>query len=92
MVVSAVAEHRLQGMLASIAATQSCSTRAGQLPLAGSRAQAQQPWRTGRVVSQHKGSSQTRDQSLRHWQAVFTTEPPRKPLPPSISGLISQNF
>ena len=38
----------------------SCSTRARQLWLTGSRAQAQQLWHTGLVAPRHVGSSRTR--------------------------------
>ena len=38
----------------------SCGTRAQQLWLAGSRAQAQQLWRMGLVAPRHVGSSRTR--------------------------------
>ena len=38
----------------------SCGTRAQQLWLAGSRAQAQQLWHTGLVTPRHVGSSRTR--------------------------------
>ena len=38
----------------------SCGTQAQQLWLAGSRAQAQQPWRTGLAAPRHVGSSRTR--------------------------------
>ena len=41
----------------------SCGTRAQQLWLAGSRAQAQQLWHTGLVAPRHVGSSRTRAQT-----------------------------
>ena len=58
-VASLVAEHRLQ------------ARRLQQLWLAGSRAQAQQLWRTGLVAPRHVGSFWTRARTLctLHWQA-----------------------
>ena len=44
----------------------SCGTRAQQLWLMGSRAQAQQLWHTGLVAPQHVGSSRTRAQTCVH--------------------------
>ena len=41
----------------------SCGTRAQQLWLVGSRAQAQKLWLTGLVILQHVGSSRTRDRT-----------------------------
>ena len=42
----------------------SCGTRAQQLCLVGSRAQAQQLWRTGLVAPRHVGSSRARARTL----------------------------
>ena len=41
----------------------SCGAQAQQLRLVGSRAQAQQLWRTGLIALWHVGSSRTRDQT-----------------------------
>ena len=63
VVASLVVEHGLQvHRLQQLwhAGFSSCGTWAQQLWLAGSRAQAQQLWRTGLVDPQHVGSSWTR--------------------------------
>ena len=54
------------------------------LPLPGSWAQAQQLRQVGRAALQHAGPSRSRDRTrLSAWAGrFFTTEPPRKPLPP----------
>ena len=53
----------LQSMGSRRVGFSSCGTRAQQLWLAGSRAQAQQLWRTGLVALRHVGSSRSRAQT-----------------------------
>ena len=53
----------LQSTGSRCAGFSSCGTRAQQLWLVGSRAQAQQLWRTGLVAPLHVGYSQTRDRT-----------------------------
>ena len=83
VVASLVEEHRLQALvLEQLRHSGSRAHRLQQLQLAGSRAQAQELWRTGLVASRHVESSQTRARTRVPALAggFLTTVPPGKSL------------